>query len=202
MPLPISNCTVNTIGMQQNLFWGKDVIIFFPGCPDNNLDIHWAVKPGSSPFAGALNQAAVYALRVALAYLVMLSVMSYNLGILILAVAGNIMGFFLSSSSSSIAHQLMVSFTLTPTVYWLPQEEVPHALTMRQAPKLSNKEKLEEKQRHKLSKRLKPLSRFRLFFDPQKTEENNPSNASPLQEYNLKQKSGIFQTVGKRSNNF
>ncbi|KAK3037489.1 hypothetical protein RJ639_031983 [Escallonia herrerae] len=111
----ISNCTINTISMQKNLFWGKDVIILFPGWPDHNLGMYIlslafvfllavavevlsvspVVKPGWSPFAGALNQAAVYALRVALAYLVMLSVMSYNLGILILAVAGNVLGFFL-----------------------------------------------------------------------------------------------------------
>ena len=40
-------------------------------------------------------QTCIYALRMGLVYLVMLSVMSYNLGVFIVAVAGHAAGFFL-----------------------------------------------------------------------------------------------------------
>ncbi|KAK3037492.1 hypothetical protein RJ639_031986 [Escallonia herrerae] len=160
MPMPMSNCSMNTMGMQMNFYWGKDVVILFHGWPDNNLGMYIlslafvfllavavevlsvspAVKPGSSPFARGLTQAAVYALRMAVAYLVMLSVMSYNLGIFILAVAGHALGFFfvkyralvLAARADASNNAPKVRYYLDfPTIYWLPQqEEVPRALTM------------------------------------------------------------------------
>ncbi|KAB1200269.1 Copper transporter 3 [Morella rubra] len=53
------------------------------------------VKPGTNPIQGGLTQASLYALRMGFAYLVMLAVMSFNLGIFIAAVAGHAVGFFL-----------------------------------------------------------------------------------------------------------
>ncbi|KAK9290205.1 hypothetical protein L1049_008371 [Liquidambar formosana] len=101
--------------MHTSFFWSKDVIILFPGWPDHSLGMYIlalffvfllsagvevlsispAHKPGMSPMMAALMQATVYALRMGLAYLVMLTVMSYNLGIFIVVVAGHAVGFFL-----------------------------------------------------------------------------------------------------------
>ncbi|KAF9679981.1 hypothetical protein SADUNF_Sadunf06G0072500 [Salix dunnii] len=48
-----------------------------------------------NPIVGALIQTCVYAVRVGIAYMVMLAVMSFNLGIFFAAVAGHATGFFL-----------------------------------------------------------------------------------------------------------
>lgn len=52
------------------------------------------IKPRMRPLSGGLIQAAVYAVRMALAYLVMLSVMSFNVGIFITVVVGHAVGCF------------------------------------------------------------------------------------------------------------
>lgn len=112
MSPPVSNDMV----MQMNFYWGKDVIILFKGWPSNNLAMYIlalafvfmlsaatevlsipqvAKSSGSRPMIGLLIQATVYAVKMGLAYLIMLSVMSYNLGIFIVAVAGHGLGFLL-----------------------------------------------------------------------------------------------------------
>lgn len=111
---PMSNVTMKGMAMHTSFFWGSNVTILFQGWPDNNLGMYIlslafvfllsvavevlsvppAVKPGTSPAVGGLTQSTVYALRMALAYMVMLSVMSFNLGVFIVAIAGHTLGFF------------------------------------------------------------------------------------------------------------
>lgn len=109
---------MNQMMMHMSLYWGKDVIVLFPGWPDQKLGMYVlalffvfllalaievlsilpGVKPGTNPILGGLTQASVYAFRMGFAYLVMLSVMSFNLGIFIAAVAGHAVGFFIVKS--------------------------------------------------------------------------------------------------------
>ncbi|KAE8099301.1 hypothetical protein FH972_017292 [Carpinus fangiana] len=99
----------------MSFYWGKAAIVLFSGWPDQKLGMYVlslffvfllalavevlsilpGVKPGTNPILGGLTQATVYAFRMGLAYLVMLSVMSFNLGIFIAAVAGHAVGFFI-----------------------------------------------------------------------------------------------------------
>lgn len=102
--------------MHMSFFWGKDVVVLFDGWPGyGRLGMYvlalafvfvlaaavevFSVAPdfktrGVHPAAGAAVHAVVYAVRMALAYFVMLSVMSFNVGVLIAAVAGHAAGKF------------------------------------------------------------------------------------------------------------
>ncbi|KAL2533809.1 Copper transporter 6 [Abeliophyllum distichum] len=109
-----NSMNMNDMAMHMAFFWGKDVTILFDGWPNGRLGMYIlalafvflmavaveiltvtpSIKPGRRPLSGSLIQAAVYAVRMALAYLVMISVMSFNLGIFIVAVAGHTVGCF------------------------------------------------------------------------------------------------------------
>ncbi|OMO97340.1 Ctr copper transporter [Corchorus olitorius] len=118
MDMPMSPGSMSNDGMKMDMhmsfYWGKDVTIFFSGWPGNSsgmyvlafifvlllgaaieiLSMLPTLKPETKPIIKALTQAGVYALRMCFAYMVMLSVMSYNLGIFIAAVSGHAFGFF------------------------------------------------------------------------------------------------------------
>ncbi|KAG6640128.1 hypothetical protein CIPAW_10G150700 [Carya illinoinensis] len=78
----------NHMMMHISFYLGKDAIVLFSRWPNQNLGM-------TKPIVGGLTQATVYAFRMGLAYLVMLSVMSFNLGIFIAAVAGHALGFII-----------------------------------------------------------------------------------------------------------
>ncbi|CAN6555696.1 unnamed protein product [Malus baccata var. baccata] len=117
-PLPKGDLTNTTYGimmMSSGLTWGKDVIVLFPKWPDNNLGMYVLAlfftfllavtvevlsvfpkhRPAAKPYLSLIGQTGVHTFRTGLAYLVMLSVMSFNIGILIAAVAGHALGFFI-----------------------------------------------------------------------------------------------------------
>ncbi|XP_051114018.1 copper transporter 2-like [Andrographis paniculata] len=121
MPMPMSPPAHDGGGMMaamhMSFFWGKDVVVLLAGWPGSGrlgmyvlalavvfllavaaevLSVVPRLKPREiSPAAGALVHAAVYGVRMGLAYLVMLAVMSFNIGIFIAAVAGHALGCFL-----------------------------------------------------------------------------------------------------------
>lgn len=107
----------DTMAMHTSFFWGKDVELLFAGWPGtaSRLGIYilalvvvfllavgaeiLSEAPGLKhgrlrPAAGALVHAFVYGARMALLYLIMLSVMSYNIGVFVVAVAGHAVGSF------------------------------------------------------------------------------------------------------------
>ena len=114
-----SNNTMMNMIMQMSFYWGKDATILFHGWPDNKLGMYvlafffvfllaFAIevlsilpdvkRTSTNPMLGALTQTIIYTFRMGFAYLVMLSVMSFNLGIFIAALAGHFVGFFLVKS--------------------------------------------------------------------------------------------------------
>ncbi|KAL7588861.1 copper transporter 6 [Lactuca sativa] len=102
--------------MHMSFFWSKDVVMLINGWPNGKLGMYilalacvlvltivvefLSVFPvvklqGSSPFIGGLIHATFYGLRMALVYLIMLCVMSYNVGVFVFVVAGHVIGCFL-----------------------------------------------------------------------------------------------------------
>ncbi|CAL1378937.1 unnamed protein product [Linum trigynum] len=119
-----SNMSMGGMGdmptMHTSFFWGKDVILLFSGWPNHSLPMYilaclfvffmaaaaealslaQSVKLGPSPVKGAAVQASFYAVKMAVAYMVMLAVMSFNLGIFIAAVLGHSLGHFIVKRNS------------------------------------------------------------------------------------------------------
>ncbi|XP_073145942.1 copper transporter 6-like [Henckelia pumila] len=115
-----SMATMNPSHMMTHMtfFWGKNAEILFDGWPGYDrlgmyilalavvfllaLFVEWLShcrilreSSGHGGAAAGLVQTAVHALRIGLAYLVMLAVMSFNGGVFLVAVAGHALGFFL-----------------------------------------------------------------------------------------------------------
>ncbi|CAK7331390.1 unnamed protein product [Dovyalis caffra] len=104
--------------MHMTFFWGKDALILFSGWPGTSSGMYvialvfifvlavlveWLshcrfIKPGSNDVAAGLIQTLIHAIRVGLAYMVMLAVMSFNGGVFIVAVAGHLVGFLIFGS--------------------------------------------------------------------------------------------------------
>ncbi|KAG8362893.1 hypothetical protein BUALT_BualtUnG0026200 [Buddleja alternifolia] len=102
--------------MHMSFFWGKDVVVLFASWPGNGrlgmyilalavvfvlavaaefFSVPPRLKPrGLTPAVGAALHATVYGVRMVLAYLIMLSVMSFNVGVFVAAVAGHSVGRF------------------------------------------------------------------------------------------------------------
>ncbi|CAN0840892.1 Copper transporter 6 [Linum grandiflorum] len=94
--------------MHSSLFWGRDAIVLFPRWPDHSLPMYilacfFVFFMAASlellvslklPSPRPVVEACVYGLRMAVAYLVMLSVMSFNVGIFLAAVLGHSVGMF------------------------------------------------------------------------------------------------------------
>ncbi|XP_047967897.1 copper transporter 1-like [Salvia hispanica] len=99
--------------MHMTFFWGKDTEILFDSWPGSGhlamyllalavifflaVAVEWFSHSERRP-AAALLQTLMYALRIGLAYLVMLAIMSFNGAVFVAAVAGHAVGFFFFGS--------------------------------------------------------------------------------------------------------
>ncbi|PNY00943.1 copper transporter [Trifolium pratense] len=110
--------------MHMTFFWGKDSLILFDGFPSHNTAYYVLalfmvftmsiliefishtrfIKPDTNPMVARLLQTLLHVLRVGLAYLVMLALMSFNGGVFLVAVLGHALGFF-SSRAFKEPHQ-------------------------------------------------------------------------------------------------
>ncbi|KAK4408592.1 Copper transporter 2 [Sesamum angolense] len=105
--------------MHMTFFWGKNAEILFSGWPGTrtgmyvlalifvfvlSVIVEWLSRcgridvEGRGNFGGGLIRTVVHGVRIGVGYLVMLAVMSFNVGVLIAAVAGHTFGFFLFGS--------------------------------------------------------------------------------------------------------
>ncbi|XP_062172571.1 copper transporter 6-like [Alnus glutinosa] len=118
---PPTSTMNGTTGMMMHMtfFWGTNAEILFSHWPAGKstgmyvlalffifalsflvefLSHCRLVKPGSSDMAAGLVQTFLFAVRIGLAYMVMLAVMSFNGGVFLVAVAGHTLGFFFFGS--------------------------------------------------------------------------------------------------------
>lgn len=119
MPMPPSNGTTTMMmNMQMSFYWGRKATVLFSGWPNNNLGMYILailfvfflamaaevlsnqppIKRGTNPLVGGLIQSSVHFFRIVFIYLLMLAVMSFNVGIFIAAVLGHTFGFFVARS--------------------------------------------------------------------------------------------------------
>ncbi|KAM1115483.1 hypothetical protein TB2_038549 [Malus domestica] len=104
--------------MHMTFFWGTKAEVLFSKWPGTNTGMYYVsllfvfalavlvewlshcrlIRAGGSDVVCGLAQTLLHAVRVGLAYLVMLAVMSFNAGVFLVAVAGHTVGFLLFGS--------------------------------------------------------------------------------------------------------
>ncbi|KAJ4834216.1 hypothetical protein Tsubulata_043861 [Turnera subulata] len=104
--------------MHMSFFWGTKAEVLFSGWPGARtgmyalalalvfvlcFSVEWLchcqiIRPGSNHVAAGTVQTLLHTLRVGLANMVMLAVMSFNGGVFLVAVAGHALGFFFFGS--------------------------------------------------------------------------------------------------------
>ncbi|ESW04019.1 hypothetical protein PHAVU_011G060400 [Phaseolus vulgaris] len=116
---PTTNDTMmhSKMMIHMTFFWGKDTEILFQNWPGGKSDMYVLalvvvflmsvfvqllshtrfIKPGSDHILAGLFKTLLFAFRVGLAYLVMLSIMSFNGGVFLVAVLGQTLGFLIST---------------------------------------------------------------------------------------------------------
>ncbi|XP_047308766.1 copper transporter 6-like [Impatiens glandulifera] len=102
----------------MTFYWGKNSEILFSGWPGTRTGMYVLVlilvfivsvlaewlsncrlsRSGSKSVSAGIVQTISYAIRVGLAYLLMLAVMSFNVGVLIVAIVGHAVGFLVFTS--------------------------------------------------------------------------------------------------------
>ncbi|CAN1846586.1 Copper transporter 6 [Linum perenne] len=113
-----TNVTHRKMMMHMTFYWGSDALILFKGWPGTRpamyalamvvvfalaLIVEWLsgsrlIDKGTGRVAAGLIRTAMHAVRVGLAYLVMLALMSFNGGVFLAAVAGHALGFLVFGS--------------------------------------------------------------------------------------------------------
>lgn len=106
------------IMMHMTFYWGNEAEVLFSGWPGTRPGMYalalifvftmgvlaeWLthsrlIKEGTTNVATAIIKTIAHAIRVSLGYLLMLSLMSFNVGIFLAAVAGQALGFLLFGS--------------------------------------------------------------------------------------------------------
>ncbi|KAM1995791.1 hypothetical protein ACFX15_028808 [Malus domestica] len=119
-PSSMTNGTTmhHTMMMHMTFFWGTEAEVLFSKWPGTNTGMYYVslffvfalavlvewlshcrlIRPSASDVISGLAQTFLHAIRVGLAYLVMLAVMSFNAGVFLVAVAGHTVGFLLFGS--------------------------------------------------------------------------------------------------------